>query len=330
MENGTCSVARWRRYGKDRLYVERPDGSKLGWWDLATGEAHPEDPADLAILTDAVTGWAQQDGSRPAVRPATPAPVETETEAAPTTSTTCSTEDAVPVAQEQDASSPAIAETPAHDTPSDPPARPWMDLSSNRAGAEAREQAQAARNAAPMKTVLARVLGLHTNERAWRIGADGEELVAAQLARVAKKDARWRALHAIPVGTRGSDIDHLVIGPGGVFAVNAKHHPKAKIWVGGNTFMVNGNRQPYVRNSRHEAKRAATLLSAACGFSVHVEGLIVTVNAAEVVVKTQPEGVGVTWRNNLSKWLLQHGHILASEQLDAIYEAARRSTTWQA
>ena len=170
-------------------------------------------------------------------------------------------------------------------SPPTQPVRPWLDLATNQAGAEAREQAQAARDAAPVKTVLARVLGVHTDERAWRIGADGEEKVAAQLAKAAKKDPRWRFLHAIPVGDRGSDIDHLIIGPGGVFTVNAKHHPKAKIWVGGNTFMVNGNRQPYIRNSRYEAARAAKLLTAACGFPVHVEGLIVTVNAADVVIK---------------------------------------------
>ena len=102
---------------------------------------------------------------------------------------------------------------------------------------------------------------MHTDERAWRIGADGEEKVGSQLAKVARRDPRWRVLHAIPVGVRGSDIDHLVIGPGGVFAVNAKHHPGAKVWVGGITVTVDGFRQPYVRNSRYEANRAAKLLA---------------------------------------------------------------------
>lgn len=183
--------------------------------------------------------------------------------------------------------------------------------------------------AAPRRAALARVLGVHTDERAWRIGADGEEKVAIQLAKVAKKDPRWRFLHAIPVGHRGSDIDHLLIGPGGVFTINTKNHPGAKIWVGGNTFMVNGHRQPYVRNSRHEAGRAAKLLTTACGFSVHVQGLIVTVNAADVVIKSPTDGVDVTWRNNLVTWLLRHGQIHAPDVLDTIYEAARRSVTWQ-
>lgn len=209
------------------------------------------------------------------------------------------------------------------------PTRPWVDLATNSAGAEARERAQAARDSAPVKTVLARVLGVHTNERAWRIGADGEEKVAAQLAKVAKKDPRWRFLHAVPVGSRGSDIDHIIIGPGGVFTANAKHHPGAKIWVGGNAFMVNGAKQPYVRNARHEAQRAAKILTEACGFPVHVEGLIVTVNASDVVVKTQPEGVSVTPRMQVARWLLRHGDILGPERIDAIFDVARRSTTWR-
>jgi hypothetical protein len=152
---------------------------------------------------------------------------------------------------------------------------------------------------------------------------------AAQRAKLIKKDPRWRVIHAVPVGTRGSDIDHLIMGPGGVFTANAKHHPGAKIWVGGHTFMVNGNEQPYVRNSRHEAARATELLTTDCGFPVHVEGLIVTVNADDVVVKNQPDGVSVVPRMQVTKWLLRHGEVLTTEAIDAIHEAARRSTTWR-
>ena len=208
-------------------------------------------------------------------------------------------------------------------------ARPWIDLATNRAGAEAREQAVAARDAAPVRTFLERVVDKKTAERSWRIGADGEEKVAVQLAKFARKDPRWRFLHAIPVGDRGSDIDHLVIGPGGIFTVNAKHHPGAKIWVGGDTFMVNGNRQPYIRNSRHEAARAAKLLTAACGFPVHAEGVVVTVNADDLTVKKAPAGVHVVPRMQVARWLRRHSDILDSDVLDQIFDAARRSTTWR-
>ena len=60
-----------------------------------------------------------------------------------------------------------------------------------------------------------------------------------------------------------------------------------------------------------------------------VDGLIVTVNAADVVVKSQPTGVRVAPRMQVAQWLLRLGDTLEQEQIDAIYAAARRSTTWR-
>jgi len=50
---------------------------------------------------------------------------------------------------------------------------------------------------------------------------------------------------------------------------------------------------------------------------------------ADVVIKSQPDGVSVTWLNNLAKWLLSHGDIHTPETIAAIHDAARRSTTWR-
>ena len=44
------------------------------------------------------------------------------------------------------------------------------------------------------------------------IGADGEARVAANLEILHRRDPRWCAIHAVPVGDRGSDIDHVVVG----------------------------------------------------------------------------------------------------------------------
>ncbi|MCA1007286.1 NERD domain-containing protein [Rhodococcus hoagii] len=221
-------------------------------------------------------------------------------------------------------------EVPVGEFVSEPkPADPVHDLAELRPGAAARARAEAAGDAAPVKTFFARLLGVRTEERAWRIGADGEEAVAARLAKVVRKDPRWRVLHAIPVGARGSDIDHLVVGPGGVFTVNAKHHPRANIWVAGNAFLVNGTKQPYIRNSRHEAARAARLLTAACGFDVPAVPVIVTVNARAVTVKSPPDGVHVVQRMHFARWLLRREDVHPPAAVEAVYEAARRSTTWQ-
>jgi hypothetical protein len=159
------------------------------------------------------------------------------------------------------------------------------------------------RHERPIYTAVTRVLRVLTDERAWRIGADREEKVAARLAKLVKRDPRWHVVHAIPVGENGADIDHLVVGPAGVFTLNSKHHPDAKIWIRGDTFLVNGHGQPYVRNSRHEARRAARLLAAATGCPVPVTGVVMPVGAADLVIKQLPDDVAIVNRMRLVKWL---------------------------
>lgn len=185
VEDSNVRVTRWRRYGNDRLYVEFADGQRVGWWDLTTDEPHAESSDFLGALSWAVAAWKAGEAAQgPAGVPGTDSNVLVETTAAASEMTS------VPTAAASRDPEPDMAAT----------ARPRIDLSQNQPGAEAREQAVAAWEAAPVKTVLARVLGVHTDERAWRIGADGEEKVAAQLAKLAKKDPRWRFLHAIPIG----------------------------------------------------------------------------------------------------------------------------------
>jgi Nuclease-related domain len=317
-------AARWRNYGNDRLYVTAADGRKVGWHDLLTDEDHIEIAEHADAYRAAVHAWKGQapDSSTTALSTAglphgqgPPAVVAEPLLTLADASSACCTV----MAQAQRASDPEPTAE----------AAVWEDLTARRPGALAREQAVALRQAAPARTFLARALGVHTEERAWRIGADGEEKVAVQLAKLARKDPRWHFLHAIPVGDCGSDIDHLVVGPGGVFALNTKHHPGSKIWIGGNTFLVNGTRQPYVRNSRFESTRASRLLTTACSFPVFVAGVVVPVGADDLVIKTPPADVHVVNRMALVKWLRQRPPTLDDVAITAIFGAARRSNTWQ-
>lgn len=209
------------------------------------------------------------------------------------------------------------------------PLATWTDLALRQPGQAARAQAVALRQAAPVRTFLARMLAVKTQERAWRIGANGEVRVGGLLMALAQQDPRWHVLHAIPIGTAGSDIDHVAIGPAGVFTLNTKHHPSAKIWVGGNTLMINGQRQDYVRNSRFEAKRTAKLLSSACGLPVPVFGVIVIMGAQSLTIREQPEDVRVVARRRLVRWLSTLPATMDQPTVEHVFAMARRSTTWE-
>lgn len=201
------------------------------------------------------------------------------------------------------------------------------DLALRRPGTALLAQAEAARQAAPVRTALGRVMRVHTPARAWRLGAAGEVRVGAQLDTLAQCDPRWHVVHSVPVGSRGSDIDHVAIGPAGVFTINTKHHPGGRIWVAGDTVKVNGLRLAYIRTSRHEAERASRLLSDACGFAVPVTPLIVFVNAEQVTIKESPHDVHVLTRRALRRWLRRRPELLTTNG-EAIFDRARRSSTW--
>jgi hypothetical protein len=180
----------------------------------------------------------------------------------------------------------------------------WHDLESRVPGQAAREHA--IRELAAMKertrvgTFIARALDMKTHERAWRVGADGEETVGGRLEKLAKHG--WHVLHAVPVGSRGSDIDHVVIGPGGVYTINTKRHPGGKVWVGAHAIRLNGQSVPYLRNSRFEGQRAEKLLSQAAGFAVPVRPVLVFLTGTlipNITIKQRPADVLVLDRTDI-------------------------------
>jgi hypothetical protein len=311
-------VRRWARYGHERLYAETPGGTALGYLDVKTGRFHSDDLSNLPMLQKAVADHLAAGQPPPSSPPSPPSLLSPSLPPPPPTS-----------ALEQRCLDAGVDAGSAELVSIEPVRAGWRDISDTVAGAAARERALTERAAqGRVRHVLARIVGAHTDERAWRIGADGEQAVADELANLGPP---WRVLHAVRVGEKGSDIDHVVIGPGGVFTVNAKNHPDKSIWAGGDTFLVNGRQVPYVRNSRHEARRAAGRLTEQAGFPVEATGVIAVMGAHKgFTVKKQPEdgAVVVVQRRHITRFLLRVPPRLTARQIDAIYEVARRSTTW--
>jgi hypothetical protein len=135
-------------------------------------------------------------------------------------------------------------------------------------------------------------------------------------------------LHAVPVGTGNSDIDHVVFGPAGVFTLNTKRHRGQKIWVGERMLMVAGHKTDHLRNSRQEAKRAAKLLSAATGIPVDVHPILAIVDPASFTVKQRPKDVSIMDARALFRWLKHRKPVLDPETVQRISVAAVDARTW--
>ena len=155
-------TTRWTKYGKDRLYVKTPDGTAVGHIDLLTGAVEVQ----VAEFDSEVRALAPQREPKPAEPTLSLLPSPT-----------------MPI--ELNAPPPTSLPTPTA-----------FDLATNAAGAAARAKRQEVNGQAPVWNLVARALGVKTDERAWRVGAKGEEKVGHELA---KLPAGWHVLHAADV-----------------------------------------------------------------------------------------------------------------------------------
>jgi hypothetical protein len=201
--------------------------------------------------------------------------------------------------------------------------REFGDLAENLPGVAARAHSRRLRAQAPLRSFLSRLVGVRTQERAWRVQADGEDIVWHDLARL---DTRWRVLHAIRVG--GVDIDHLVIGPSGVHTVDTRHHPGGRISVARHHVRVNSRAVGWIHESRRDAERAGLLLSAASGSTVAVQPIIAVVGARRMTFQEHPKGILVVPHRELRLHLESEPPVLSARTVDLLHSVARRPQTW--
>ena len=76
-----------------------------------------------------------------------------------------------------------------------------------------------ARRLPELHAVRTHVAGVLRATRMWRRGADAEHGSAEWLGRLPEG---WFVFHDVPLGERGATVDHVVIGPGGVFTLNTE------------------------------------------------------------------------------------------------------------
>lgn len=207
-----------------------------------------------------------------------------------------------------------------------PPAE--SDLSLNRAGEAVSARADELRPKG-LQGIAARLLRLRTEASSWEAGAKGERIVDKRLGKL-RRDG-WTVLSSI-VKRSGADIDHLVIGPPGVFTINTKHHRDARLWVGENMVKVNNGRKPhYLRNSRHEAASAAKILREAVGFEVTVRPVLAFVGAASINARDSRGDVLITAGEEIDRALRRERTVVYSiHELERIFAVARRAEIWRA
>jgi hypothetical protein len=180
----------------------------------------------------------------------------------------------------------------------------------------------------PPQSRLARFRGVNpvvpANREIYR-AALGELLVGDTLDHLGPE---WDVLHVVPVTAGDPEIDHLVIGPAGVFTIWTKNFPGHEVWVGGETLLVGGQHHDDIPGAKLEAERASALLSAAVGRAISVEPILVVANPKKLVIREQPSNLVVVSSKQLLRWLTRLDRQLDGTEVASISDIADRDSTW--
>ncbi|QNE34938.1 DUF2510 domain-containing protein [Leifsonia shinshuensis] len=168
---------------------------------------------------------------------------------------------------------------------------------------------------------------LHPDAWSWYQGALGEIQIGALLDQLGPE---WFVRHSVPIGADTKDVDHLVIGPAGVFAINTKHHAGASVWVGDHVLRVNNANTSHLVIARSDALDVGRRLSQQTGFPVPVTAVIAVLHAKSVkdIRSAQNRSIAVLDARQLVAWVSSQPAQLSATKIELLKLAAEEPMTW--
>lgn len=178
---------------------------------------------------------------------------------------------------------------------------PWSDLSANRPGQLIENQ----------------------DDASYRAGVAGEQRTAGVLAGL-ERDG-YRVLHSVPLSPR-KDIDHLVIGPTGVWAINTKATTYDVTARADGAVYSDRYRQKWIESISRDAIVAAEHLSLAVRMGLRGRPLVAVWSTMGVA----SDNDALTAGERLLDAITRPGAGFPPEWVDVVFNVARRSDTWTA
>lgn len=141
-------------------------------------------------------------------------------------------------------------------------------------------------------------------------------------------DEGWQTIHDVPLGRLGTRIEHLLIGPGGIFTVTERRHAGQAVVGRGRAMYVDGKPVAYLRDARLEAVRTQDRLMAAGCAQIHVRAVLVLSGELDLDVVAGPNDPLVVARHEVPGLFRRMPEGLDEVRVAALAKVARRDTTW--
>ena len=160
--------------------------------------------------------------------------------------------------------------------------------------------------------------------QSWYAGAQGEIHVGQELATLSSE---WQVFHSIPAG-RTADIDHLLIGPPGIFVINTKCHRGSRVRVGTHAVWINGGQENgYQRSLLNRTAHVRALLEPRFDLQDAIRPLLVFVDAASLA-PSGPQEVDAVTSAALVSFLSRQPARISAGLVHAIAQVVSRPETW--
>ncbi|MGW0768834.1 nuclease-related domain-containing protein [Streptomyces sp. NPDC002676] len=152
-----------------------------------------------------------------------------------------------------------------------------------------------------------------------RRALSAEQTVGEALDRL--EGAGWHTLHSVPL-PGGDRVHHLLIGPGGLFAVHALYARRSRVLVADPMVTVGRHEaQPLLRRVRAEADRASYALTA------EVRPVLALTAPADITITAPPRGVRIMQDQEFEAFA-RMGGVLKPADAEALHAMARDRNTW--
>ena len=180
------------------------------------------------------------------------------------------------------------------------------------------------------RSLLGRVVGrspLGAQSEPWFVGAQGELAVARMLAELPRQ---WTVFHALPRTVRDRGVDHLLVGPAGIFAVTTRTFVGQKVVVSHRTMTVGNTKHADIRDAESDALRLTRVLRDHMALRASVRPVVACVRAKSITIHERPAQVKVLTAAELRRWLLSLPPVLGPDERQTLVAIIDDPDTWDA
>lgn len=197
-----------------------------------------------------------------------------------------------------------------------------------RPGQERIDRTMAARARSARPSAVRRVFGgspVGSAEREAFDAARGERIVGRELDAL---PTEWVVLHSLTSPGGSGDLDHVVVGPGGLFAVTTRFVVGDRVVVAEDHLLTGGWSMPFARASASATRRTAQLASRSLPPAVVPRGVVIVAGAHGVRVGARSRSVEVHDVRRVRDWLGSLPPVLDAASVERV--AARIAAAFEA